>query len=172
MIPTITFGDVVRSVVPNRNTRLNDAASGTASTPVIFMRDMVLPITHCDVVIVGAGICGVTAADALARRGARVIVVEKAPGPGWEQSGRAQGAIRVQGREAAELPLALESLEIWRSVAEYGNEFELRFGGNLYLCTTEDEVRYATELRDAGQLRRRAHPVARRGARDRARGDR
>jgi glycine/D-amino acid oxidase-like deaminating enzyme len=37
-----------------------------------------------------------------------------------EQSGRAQGAIRVQGREAAELPLAMESLEIWRGVAEHG----------------------------------------------------
>jgi sarcosine oxidase, subunit beta len=103
-----------------------------------------------DVVVVGAGICGVTAAEALAGRGARVVVVEKEPGPGLEQSGRAQGAIRVQGREAAELPLALESLEIWKSVADHGDEFELRFGGNLYLCTNEEEVRQATELRDVG----------------------
>src|SRR6266571_2422507 len=100
------------------------------------------------VVVVGAGICGVTAAEALARGGARVVVVEKEPGPGLEQSGRAQGAIRVQGREAAELPLAIESLGIWRSVADHGDEFELRFGGNLYLCTTDDEVRQATALRD------------------------
>jgi glycine/D-amino acid oxidase-like deaminating enzyme len=105
--------------------------------------------SSADVVVVGAGICGVTAAEALARRGARVVVVEKEPGPGQEQSGRAQGAIRVQGREAAELPLALESLEIWKSVAEHGDEFELRFGGNLYFCTNEDEVRQAAELRDA-----------------------
>jgi sarcosine oxidase, subunit beta len=103
-----------------------------------------------DVVVVGAGICGVTAAETLAQRGARVVVVEKDLGPGLEQSGRAQGAIRVQGREAAELPLAMESLEIWKSVAEHGEEFELRFGGNLYFCTDEDEVRRATELRDIG----------------------
>src|SRR5437870_7675877 len=100
-----------------------------------------------DVVVVGAGICGVTAAEALARGGARVVVVEKEPGPGLEQSGRAQGAIRVQGREPAELPLAIESLGIWRSVAEHGDEFELRFGGNLYLCTNGDEVAHAAELR-------------------------
>ena len=99
-----------------------------------------------DVVVVGAGICGVTAAEALARGGARVVVVEKEPGPGLEQSGRAQGAIRVQGREAAELPLAIESLEIWQSVADHGDEFELRFGGNLYLCTNDDEVAHAAEL--------------------------
>jgi sarcosine oxidase, subunit beta len=103
-----------------------------------------------DVVVVGAGICGTTAAEALARRGVRVVVVEKETGPGMEQSGRAQGAIRVQGREAAELPLALESLDIWREVAPHGDEFELRFAGNLYLCTNDDEVRQATELRDIG----------------------
>lgn len=50
-----------------------------------------------DVVVVGAGICGTTAAEALARRDARVVVVDKETGPGMEQSGRAQGAIRVQG---------------------------------------------------------------------------
>lgn len=99
-------------------------------------------------VVVGAGICGVNAAEALARRGQRVVVVEKELGPGLEQSGRAQGAIRVQGREAAELQLAMQSLEIWRSVAADGDEFELRFAGNLYLCTDEDEVRQAAELRE------------------------
>jgi glycine/D-amino acid oxidase-like deaminating enzyme len=106
------------------------------------------PPRSADAVVVGAGICGVTAAEALAGQGAHVVVVEKEPGPGMEQSGRAQGAIRVQGRESAELPLAMESLEIWRGVAEDGDEFELRFGGNLYLCTSEDEVRQAAELRD------------------------
>lgn len=113
------------------------------------MTDDQLPQT-ADVVVVGAGICGVTAAETLARRGLRVVVVDKEAGPGMEQSGRAQGAIRVQGREAAELPLAIESLEIWQGVRRHAAEMELHFGGNLYLCTTDEEVAQATHLRDIG----------------------
>src|SRR4051794_32266456 len=106
-----------------------------------------LPST-ADAVVVGAGICGAATAEALAGRGLRVIVVEKEAGPGLAQSGRAQGAIRVQGREAAELPLALESLEVWKSLAGHAEEIELRFSGNLYLCSDHDELRQAAELRD------------------------
>src|SRR5436190_1063895 len=73
--------------------------------------------TSADAVVVGAGICGVTAAEALARRGLRVVVVERGAGPGMEQSGRAQGAIRVQGREAAELPRAATQFFAGRAAA-------------------------------------------------------
>jgi len=52
-----------------------------------------------DVVVVGAGICGATCAASLAARGATVLVVEKEGTVAGEQSGRAQGAIRVHGRE-------------------------------------------------------------------------
>jgi len=98
-----------------------------------------------DVVVVGAGICGVTCDASLAARGATVLVVEKGGTVASEQSGRAQGAIRVQGREPAEIPLALEALSLWRQV-DAADDIELTFGGNMYICTDESEVRAASEL--------------------------
>ena len=92
-----------------------------------------------DVVVVGGGISGYAAAAAAAARGAQVILVEKEQQPAWEGSGRAQGSLRLQGRDAAELPLAREAIERWK---ELGDEVdcELRFGGNIYLCDDPDEL--------------------------------
>lgn len=98
-----------------------------------------------DVVVVGAGICGSVCAGSLAARGATVLVVEKESVPAGEQSGRAQGAIRVQGREAAEIPLAVEALSLWHDVAAEG-DFELTFGGNMYICNDASEVEAVKDL--------------------------
>ena len=57
---------------------------------------------EADVVVVGAGIVGSAAAYFLARRGARVVVVERGRVPG-EQSRKNWGFVRQQGRD----PLAL-----------------------------------------------------------------
>ena len=51
-----------------------------------------------DVVVVGAGIVGCATAYFLARRGARVVVVERGPVPG-EQSRKNWGFVRQQGRD-------------------------------------------------------------------------
>lgn len=91
-------------------------------------------LDSCDVVVVGAGICGVTAAAAAARRGLDVVIIEKEDNAAAEGSGRAQGIIRLQGRDPAELPLAREALEHWRAV-EHPEQIELVFNGNLYIGT-------------------------------------
>lgn len=98
---------------------------------------MRLPATS-DVVVVGGGIVGVAAADAIAGRGANVVLVEKEDRPAREGSGRAQGSLRVQGRHDAEFPLALEALELWKQA---GGEGDIEFvqGGNLYFQTAEEE---------------------------------
>src|SRR4051794_25484776 len=94
---------------------------------------------RADVVVVGGGISGYASAAAAAQRGATVILVEKERGPAFEGSGRAQGSLRLQGREAAEFPLAKEAIERWRALGDEV-DCELRFGGNLYLCDDPAEL--------------------------------
>ncbi len=97
------------------------------------------PLAEVDVVIIGGGISGQTAAGAAALRGARVALVEKEQMPAAEASGRAQGSLRLQGRAAAELPLAREAIELWQRISEKA-DIELSFGGNIYLCDDPDEL--------------------------------
>lgn len=94
-----------------------------------------------DVVVVGSGITGLATAAAVAERGASVLVVEKEAGPAYEASGRAQGSLRIQGRHAAELPLAEEAIRLWSEAAaeDPASDIELRIEGNLYLCTRPEE---------------------------------
>lgn len=102
-----------------------------------------LPAT-ADVVVVGGGICGLACAASAAARGAEVVLVDKEDGPGREGSGRAQGSLRLQGREAVEFPLAQEAIRLWRQAGEEaaadGTDFELVFAGNVYLCDDEAEL--------------------------------
>jgi glycine/D-amino acid oxidase-like deaminating enzyme len=94
-----------------------------------------------DVVIVGGGIVGVSAAWFLARRGVAVLVLEKGRIAG-EQSGRNWGWVRQQGRSPVELPLMMRSLAIWKSLGvEAGDNAGFTQGGCLYLA--EDEAQLA-----------------------------
>lgn len=100
-----------------------------------------------DVVVVGAGINGACAAADAAARGLRVLLVDKDDGPAAEASGRAQGILRLQGRDASEVPLAREALRRWRALDD-PDELELRFGGNLYFCASETELPELRRLAD------------------------
>jgi len=98
---------------------------------------------HADLVVVGGGICGHACAASAAARGATVVLLEKEPAPAAEASGKAQGALRLQGREPAEFPLAREAMELWAAAGEEAgaeHDFELVFGGNVYICDDEREM--------------------------------
>src|SRR5919205_2292926 len=87
-----------------------------------------------DVVVVGAGIVGCATAYFLARRGARVVVVERGVVPG-EQSRKNWGFVRQQGRDPSEMPLVMEANRMWRGLArELGADIEWVQGGNLALA--------------------------------------
>ncbi len=93
-----------------------------------------------DVVVVGGGIIGVCTALFLAEKGVSVALCEKGR-IGAEQSSRNWGWCRTMGRDAAELPLAIESLRLWHGMnARTGRETGFRQAGIAYLCATEDEI--------------------------------
>lgn len=102
-----------------------------------------------DVAIIGGGIIGCATALNLSRAGLRVCVFERQT-IASEQSSRAWGFIRQQGRHPAELPLAQEALELWGEFAETkeGKSTELTVGGILMPAETEaDEERLANNNR-------------------------
>ncbi len=96
-----------------------------------------------DVVIVGGGIVGVCSALFLARRGMRVCLCEKGR-IACEQSSRNWGWVRQMGRDPVEMPLAIESLMLWRRFeTDFGIDTGFRQTGITYLCRTDNEVRKA-----------------------------
>jgi sarcosine oxidase subunit beta len=83
-----------------------------------------------DIVVVGGGITGAAAADALAREGHSVTLIEKS-GIAAMASGRTLGGVRQSGRDPAELPLARAAVAIWGGLADTpAADLEYRRSGN------------------------------------------
>jgi glycine/D-amino acid oxidase-like deaminating enzyme len=105
-----------------------------------------------DVVIVGGGIVGVSTAWFLARQGVSVALCEKGHIAG-EQSGRNWGWVRQQGRDVRELPMMIESMNIWRSLeSEIGEEVGFTQSGCLFAARQPKELdEFAEWLKIAGE---------------------
>jgi len=93
-----------------------------------------------DVVIVGSGIAGISAAWFLQQAGIEATVCEKGKIAG-EQSSRNWGWIRQQGRDRAELPIVMESMRLWQQIADQlDTDIGYRREGSLYLCENDAEM--------------------------------
>ncbi len=98
-----------------------------------------IPAT-ADVVIIGGGIVGVSTAWFLARQGVDVVLCEKGLIAG-EQSGRNWGWVRQQGRDPRELPMMIESMRIFRELAnDIGEDVGFTQGGCLFTANTDKDM--------------------------------
>jgi glycine/D-amino acid oxidase-like deaminating enzyme len=95
---------------------------------------------RADVVVIGAGIIGISTALALQARGLQVVVVEKGE-VAAEQSSRNWGWCRQMGRDPREIPLIKVSMDLWRGMnTRVGAETGFRTSGVLYLSETEADL--------------------------------
>ena len=122
-----------------------------------------------DVVVVGGGIVGGASAYYLAKRGVRVVLMEKGV-VGGEASGRNGGGVRQQCRDRRERGLAMASVKLWEGIqAELGFDMEYAQDGNIRMATNDarmDALRaegeeeladgLAVEIWDRETLRKRA----------------
>lgn len=94
-----------------------------------------------NVAVIGGGIIGCGTAWRLAEKGISVSVFERGT-IASEQSSRAWGFIRQQGRNEAELPLAAEANRLWTELTERFGNRSIQFvrGGILVPAETNDDV--------------------------------
>ena len=104
-----------------------------------------------DVVVVGGGIAGVSTALFLAEKGIRVCLCEKGEIAG-EQSSRNWGWTRQMGRDPLEMPLTIESLNLWRNLKDrFGIEAGYKETGIVYICKKKWEIEQAQGWADTGK---------------------
>ena len=93
-----------------------------------------------DVVVIGGGIAGVSAAWHLAGKGHSVALIEKGVIAG-EQSSRNWGWCRQQNRDERELPLIKYSLDLWgRLSEEIGADVSFRRTGLVYTTDKQSDL--------------------------------
>jgi glycine/D-amino acid oxidase-like deaminating enzyme len=106
-------------------------------SPVTFQDPLPAAV---DVVVIGAGVIGIATAWFLRQSGTSVLVCDKGRVAG-EQSSRNWGWIRQQGRDAAELPIAIDSVNLWEQLAgETGEDIGFARRGILYAARSEREL--------------------------------
>lgn len=93
-----------------------------------------------DLVIIGAGIHGCSAALFAASRGMSVVVIEK-DSVARHASGVNAGGVRRLGRHLAEVPISVRSMEIWYRIADLvGDDCGFQVAPQIKLALREEHL--------------------------------
>ncbi len=93
-----------------------------------------------DVIIIGAGLQGLSTALHLARKGKSVIVLEKETA-GRHASGVNAGGVRRLNRALPEIPLSLASQELWnRMESLVDHDCGFRPDGQIRIAENDDDL--------------------------------
>lgn len=97
---------------------------------------------HAEIVIVGGGIMGVSAAYHLVRRGvSRIVLLERESTFGHGSTGRAAGGFRHQFSTDINIQLSIKSIAMLDNFeSEVGFQLDIRYCGYLFLLSTPAEV--------------------------------
>jgi sarcosine oxidase subunit beta len=94
---------------------------------------------RADVVIVGAGLTGLSAGYWMAKAGAKVIVLDKGR-VAWEASSRATGYLSLRAHEPRESPLAAVAEQMWSTLSEeLGYPTEWTPAGRMWAAFNDEQ---------------------------------
>ena len=103
-----------------------------------------MELDGAQVVVIGAGVSGLSTAWWLTRAGVDTIVVDKGV-VGWEASGRNGGSVSHRGYDPPVIALATESLRLWPTMdQELGYPTEFR-AGSIRVALNEQELEETRE---------------------------
>jgi len=95
---------------------------------------------RADVIVIGGGLHGLSAALHLSMRGADVLVLEK-DYSGRHASGVNAGGVRRLGRDLAEVPLAVEAMKLWHEIENLvDDDCGFTRCSQVFVAETEEEL--------------------------------
>jgi sarcosine oxidase subunit beta len=97
-------------------------------------------VSGTEIAVIGGGVIGCSIAYHLAKRGARVTLIERDQ-LAAHASGASAGGVRQLGRDPREMPLAIRSIARWHTLeTELDADVEFRMGGQLYVAEDEEDI--------------------------------